>query len=155
MPAYKCHACPYAWAREHSVHAALKFRPPPGRADSSCRAARKAASSAQLSLFHSLFPRPPIAPISCAAVTQCGELGLQDAEKCVAWGVKARTASSPGSVRTVSRHGPEFRRHNRVPGVTVSGRWTSPLLWRRRHVDLIRRSRGPTVTRAIALQDYS
>lgn len=159
MEAYKCHACPIAWAREHFVRVALTPRSRPFllsvRADASCPAVWNDLPSADVSHFLSPPSMPAITRMSTDVITGRCDLGLQDAEKCVAWGVNARQASPCGSVRSFSCPGQGHRHRKPVKGVTGSGRWTSPLLWRRRHVDLTRRSRGPTVTRAFALQDYS
>lgn len=159
MQAYKCHACPSAWAREHSVRVALTFRSRSfqrsDRSDPPFRTVRDDSPLAHPSFFRDLPPALVVMGATTLAITRCIDSDLQDAEKCVAWGVKARTASCLGSVRKFAHHSPGVRRHNNVSGVTVSGCWTSPLLWRTRHADFIRRSRGPTVTRAIPLQDYS
>lgn len=159
MQAYKCHACPFAWAWEHFVRVALTPRSRPlffsGRADPSCQAVRTDSLSANVSHFLSSLLMPEITPVPVSVITGCCDLDLQDAEKCVAWGVNARQASPIGPFRSFSCPGQGHRHHNLVEGVTGPKRWTSPLLWRRRHVDLTRRSRGPTVTRAFALQDYS
>jgi hypothetical protein len=159
MQAYKCHACPCAWAWEHFVRVALTSRcrpfPLSGRADLSGSAVRSDLLSPPVSLFPASPSMPEITRMRTCVITGRCYLGLQDAEKCVAWGVNARQASPFGSVRSFSCPGQGLRHHNPIAGVTGSKRWTSPLLWRRRHVDLTRRSRGPTVTRAFALQDYS
>jgi hypothetical protein len=159
MLAYKCHACPLAWAREHSVRVALTPRSRPflisDRADPSCPAVRNDLLSAHVLLFLSPNSTVQISRVRDTVILQRCDLGLQDAEKCVAWGVNKRKASLFEPVRFFSCPRPGFRRRHSHQGVTGSGRWTSSLLWRRRHVDLTRRSRGPTVTRAIALQDYS
>jgi hypothetical protein len=159
MQAYKCHACPFAWAWEHFVRVALTSLSRPalssGRAAPSCQAVRNDLLSAPVSHFLSSPSMPEITRMSVYVMTVRCDLDLQDAEKCVAWGVNARQASPYGSVRSFSCPRQDHRHCNPVAGVTGSGRWTSPLLWRRRHVDLTRRSRGPTVTRAFALQDYS
>lgn len=159
MQAYKCHACPFAWAWEHFVRVALTSRSRPflqsGRADLSGPVVRSGLLSAPVSHFLTSPSRPEITPMRTCATIGRRYLGLQDAEKCVAWGVNARQASPFGSVRSFSRPGQGHRHNNPLMGVTGSKRWTSPLLWRTRHVDLTRRSRGPTATRAFALQDYS
>lgn len=159
MQAYKCHACPFAWAWEHYVRVALTSRSRPflqsGRADLSGPAVRSDLLSAPASHFLTSPSMPEITRMRAYVIIGRCYLGLQDAEKCVAWGVNARQASPFGSVRSFSCPGQGHRHHNPLVGVTGSKRWTSPLLWRRRHVDLTRRSRGPTATRAFALQDYS
>lgn len=159
MPAYKCHACPSAWAWEHFVRIAhtprsRRFRLSV-RADPSCPALRSNLPSANLSFFGLSHLIPEIPRMPSSVNTEHYDLDLQDAEKCVAWGVNARRASLRGSLRSFSCPEQGHRDHYPAEGVTGSERWTSPLLWRGRHVDLTRRSRGPTVTRAFALQDYS
>lgn len=159
MRAYKCHACPFAWAWEHFVRVALTYRSRPflqsGRADLSGPAVRSDLLSASVLHFLTQLSTPEIKRMRTCFITAGCYLGLQGAEKCVAWRVNARQASPFGSVGSFSCPGQGHRHHNPIEGVTGSKRWTSPLLWRRRHVDLTRRSRGPTVTRAYALQDYS
>lgn len=159
MQAYKCHACPFAWAWEHFVRVALtspsRHALLSGRADLSGSAARSDLLSAPASHFLTLPLMREIKRMRTGVLIGRCDSGLQDAEKCVAWGVNARQALSFGSVRSFSYPGQGDRHRKPAEGVTGPGRWTSPLLWRRRHVDLTRRSRGPTVTRAFALQDYS
>lgn len=159
MPAYKCHACPFAWAWEHFVYIAHTPRSRrfglSVRADPSCPLLRGDLLSANVSFFCLSDLLPEIARMPVCINTEHYDLDLQDAEKCVAWGVNARQASPLGSVRSFFCPEQGHRDHHPAEGVTGSERWTSPLLWRGRHVDLTRRSRGPTVTRAFALQDYS
>jgi len=159
MQAYKCHACPFAWAWEHSVRVALTSRSRPtllsDRVDLSGSAVLRDLLPPPVSLSPTSPSQPEITRMRTFVSTGRCHLGLQDAEKCVAWGVNARRLLSFGFVRSFACPGQGLRHISHIEGVTGSERWTSPLLWRRRHVDPTRRSRGPTVTRAFALQEYS
>ena len=164
MLAYKCHACPCAWARELYVRVAFIPRSGPllwvGRVYSPVRAARNGLRRVFALRFYFLCTASVLKKLRTQTRLSLRDYPLQVVEMCVAWGINARTASLPRGrlhARTTSllRRDSNRRLPDPAPSVTGFGCWTSPLLWRKRITDLTRRSRGPTVIRALALQDYS
>ncbi|MCF7531484.1 hypothetical protein [Pseudomonas petrae] len=106
--------------------------------------------------FSSRVPGPEILLAGAGNLSVFADQGLHGTEKSVAWRVKPLTASrlTPAAPPHNIESGCKHLQNCHALGVTVVPRCTSPLLWRKRHSD-IGRMRGPTVTRPIALQDYS
>ena len=95
MLAYNCHACPCAWARELYVRVAFIPRSKPSRLSDhvycASRAVRKGLRLPSATYFHFLCDASGLTLLGTMKGPSPQDYRLQPAEKCVAWGLDART----------------------------------------------------------------